>query len=78
VPQRTSQTAEQAKGKSKLALRPTLIPKAMNAGFFVTPKAQARSGAAGEPKIDTTISVHFLCGFHIEIGNAFLPRSLHG
>jgi hypothetical protein len=23
-----------------------------------------------------TISIHFLCGFHIEIGNAFLPRSL--
>jgi hypothetical protein len=26
--------------------------------------------------IDTTINVHFLCGFHIEIGNAYRPRSL--
>jgi hypothetical protein len=26
--------------------------------------------------IDTTISAHFVCGFHIEIGNAYLPRSL--
>jgi hypothetical protein len=25
--------------------------------------------------IDAAISVHFLCGFHIEIGNAYLPRS---
>jgi hypothetical protein len=46
--------------------------------FFVTAKAQAWLGVAGEPKIDTTISVHFLCSFHIEIGNAYLPRPLHG
>jgi hypothetical protein len=78
VPQRTPQTAEQAKGTSKLALRPTLIRKAMNTGFLRDTQSSSAVRVAGEPKINTAISVYFLRGFYIEVGNAYLPRPLHG
>ena len=46
-------------------------------GFFSRhPKLIGDQGSLVSRNIDTTISVHFLCGFHIEIGNANLPRSL--
>jgi hypothetical protein len=40
------------------------------------PKLMGDLGLLVRRNIDTTISVHFVCGFHIEIGNAYLPRSL--
>jgi len=47
----------------------------MNTGFFRHTQSASAVRGCWEPKIDTTISVHFPCGFHIEIGNAYLPRS---
>jgi len=33
-------------------------------------------GTLWEPKIDTTTSIQFLCGFEIEIGDGYLPGAL--
>jgi hypothetical protein len=55
-----------------------LILKANIVGFFrAIQSSWAVTGVLVCRNIDTTISVHFVCGFHIEIGNAYLPRSLH-
>jgi hypothetical protein len=52
-------------------------PKGKYCGFFSRhPKLIGDQGLLVSRNIVTTISVHFLCGFHIEIGNAYLPRSL--
>jgi hypothetical protein len=52
-------------------------PKGKYRGLFSRhPKLMGDHGLQVSRNIDTTISVHFPCGFHIEIGNAYLPRSL--
>ena len=35
-----------------------------------------RARLLGEPKIDTTTGIDFLCSLHIEIGDGYLPCSL--